>query len=66
MVNIPITESEIICTIASLKNKGSYGYDGISNTLLKKCSDFISKPLAYLILYSPCILYKLKLKLKPT
>jgi hypothetical protein len=34
MINIPITESEIICTIASLKNKGSYGYDGISNKLL--------------------------------
>jgi hypothetical protein len=48
MVNIPITESEIIYTIASLKNKGSYGYDGISNKLLKKCSDLISKPLAYI------------------
>jgi hypothetical protein len=48
MINIQITESEIICTIASLKNKGSYGYDGISNELLKKCSDLFSKPLAYI------------------
>jgi hypothetical protein len=47
MINIPITESEIICTIASLKNKGSYGYDGISSKLLKKCSDLISTPLAF-------------------
>jgi hypothetical protein len=48
MINISITETEIICTIASLKNKGSYGYDGISNKILKKCSDFIGKPLAYI------------------
>jgi hypothetical protein len=49
MVSIPITESEIICTISSLKNKGFYGYDGISNKLLKKkCSDLVSKPLAYI------------------
>ena len=48
MINILITESEIICKIAFLKNKGSYGYDGISNKLLKKCSDLISKPLAYI------------------
>jgi Notch-like protein len=47
MINILITESEIICKIAFLKNKGSYGYDGISNKLLKKFSDLISKPLAY-------------------
>jgi hypothetical protein len=36
MINIPITESDMICTIASLKNKGSYGYDEISNKLLNK------------------------------
>jgi hypothetical protein len=48
MINISITEIEIICTITSLKNKGSYGYDGISHKILKKCSDFISKPLAYI------------------
>jgi hypothetical protein len=35
MINIPIIETETICTIASLKNKGSYGCDGISNKMLK-------------------------------
>jgi hypothetical protein len=48
MINIPITESVIIYTIASLKNKGSYGYDGISNKLLKKMRFLISKRLAYI------------------
>jgi hypothetical protein len=52
MISIPVTESEIICTIASLKNKGSYGYDGMSNKLLKNCSDLISKPLAYTRIYN--------------
>jgi hypothetical protein len=31
MTIIPVTKSEIICTIASLKNKSSSGYDGESN-----------------------------------
>lgn len=29
MTIIPITEAEIICTFASLKNKNSWVYDGI-------------------------------------
>jgi hypothetical protein len=47
MPNIPITESEIICTIKSLKSKDSSGYDGISNRILKVCGQYLGKPLAY-------------------
>jgi hypothetical protein len=46
MPNIPITESEIICTIKSLKSKNSSGHDGISNRILKVCGQYIGKPLA--------------------
>jgi hypothetical protein len=48
MPNIPITESEVICTIKSLKSKDSSGYDGISNRILKVCGQYIGKPLAYI------------------
>jgi hypothetical protein len=48
MPNIPITESEIICTITSLKSKDSSGDDGISNRILKACGQYIGKPLAYI------------------
>jgi hypothetical protein len=34
---IPITETEVINTITSLKTKKSSGYDGISNMILKNC-----------------------------
>jgi hypothetical protein len=47
IVNIPITATEVICSISSLKNKNSCGYDGLSNKILKLC-DQISKPLAYI------------------
>ena len=43
---IPITEAEIICTYASLKNKNSSGYDSISNGVLKLCGKFCGKPVA--------------------
>jgi hypothetical protein len=33
IINIPITEAEVICTISSLKNKNSCGYDGLSNKI---------------------------------
>jgi hypothetical protein len=46
--NIPITESEIICTIKSLKSKDSSGYDGITNRILKVCGQCLGKPLAYI------------------
>jgi hypothetical protein len=43
MIIIPVTETEIICIIASLKNKNSSGYDGISNKILKLCGDYLGK-----------------------
>jgi hypothetical protein len=48
MIIIPITEAELICTIASLKSKNSSGYDGVSNTILKPCGDYLGKSLAYI------------------
>ena len=42
---IPVTETEIKTIIRPLKSKSSTGYDGISNTVLKHCIHFISKPL---------------------
>jgi hypothetical protein len=46
MIIIPIMESGIISTFASLKNKSSSGY-GISNRILKFCGRFLTKPLTY-------------------
>ena len=43
MIVIPITESELICTVASIKNKNSSGYDGVSNKILRLCGQFLSK-----------------------
>ena len=34
IINIPITETEVICTISPVKNKTSCGYDGLSNKIL--------------------------------
>jgi hypothetical protein len=48
MPSIPITETEIISTIKSLKSKHSSGYDGISKTILKVCGQYVGKPLAYI------------------
>jgi hypothetical protein len=49
MIVIPFMEAELICTIASIRNKNSAGYDGISNKILRLCGKFLSKPLMYLI-----------------
>jgi hypothetical protein len=35
IINVPITEVEITCTITSLKNKKLSGYDRLSNKFLK-------------------------------
>ena len=35
MINIPITEIAIVCTVNSVNNKNSSGFDEISNKLLK-------------------------------
>jgi hypothetical protein len=45
---IPIIEAEVKTIIRSLKSKSSMGYNGISNTLLKYCIHFISKPLTHI------------------
>jgi hypothetical protein len=45
---IPVTETEVIDVIKSLKNKNSSGYDGISNNILKHCANDISKPLTFI------------------
>jgi hypothetical protein len=50
---VPITDAEVLCTITSLQNKHSTGYDGISNRILKLCGQYISKPLAYT--YNKCL-----------
>jgi hypothetical protein len=50
---VPITDAEVLCTRTSLKNKHSTGYNGISNSILKLCGQYISKPLAYI--YHKCL-----------
>jgi Notch-like protein len=50
---VPLTDAEVLCTITSLKNKHSTGYDSISNRILKLCGQYISKPLAYI--YNKCL-----------
>ena len=45
IINIPITETEIVFTVSSIKNKTSCGYNSLSNKLLKLCGSQISKPL---------------------
>ena len=35
IINIPITELEVKCTIKVLKNKNSSGYDGMYNKIIK-------------------------------
>ena len=48
IINIPITKTELICAISSLKNKTSCGYDGLVNKTLKLHSSQISKPITYI------------------
>ena len=45
----PISENETLKIIKNLKNKCSYGVDGISNVLLKSISNEIVKPLTLII-----------------
>lgn len=39
MKTIPVTQTEVINTIKSLKPKNSSGYDGFSNKILKSCAN---------------------------
>ncbi len=43
------TENQVIDIIKGLKNKSSYGHDGISNNLIKRARDVLYKPLTLLI-----------------
>jgi hypothetical protein len=51
IINIPITVSEVTCSILSLKSKNSCGCDGLSNKMLKLCGQHVSKT-SYLYLQS--------------
>ena len=42
IVYISVTKTEVRCTTSSLKNNTSYGYDGLSNNILKLCNRQIS------------------------
>jgi hypothetical protein len=42
IINSPITDAEVKCTIFSVKNKKSSGYDGITSKILKLNADYIS------------------------
>ena len=44
-----IDEKRVSMVIKRLKNKFSYGLDGISNFLIKNCSEVLSKPLTLII-----------------
>lgn len=48
IINIPITEAKITCTVTSVKNKNSSGYHGLPNNILKICGEYIGRPLAYI------------------
>jgi hypothetical protein len=45
MHTVPVTVGEIQSIISSLKSMNSFGYDGISNKMLKLCGNQFSKPL---------------------
>jgi hypothetical protein len=49
IVNIPITEAEVINTINTLKNKTSCGYDGVSKLL-----NYVIRLLNHLHIYIIC------------
>jgi hypothetical protein len=51
MIVIPITESELIYTVSSIKNKNSFGYDGVSNKILRLCGNFSANHLPIFSIY---------------
>ena len=65
----PVTEEMVAKIINQLKNKSSYGHDGISNILIKQSQQFLTKSLTLIIsqcLRSGCFPYQLKLsKVRP-
>ena len=52
MKPIPFTENELIHTILTVKTKKSYGYDAISNMMLKRRVKAISKPFTHICNFS--------------
>ena len=50
----PVTESDVLKEIFALKNKKSFGVDGISSFILKLCGPEIVKSIVYLINKSIC------------
>jgi hypothetical protein len=50
IVVIPITDSEIICRVFSLKSKNSSVCEGISDKMLRICGKVLGKPLTFVII----------------
>jgi hypothetical protein len=46
MYNTPVSESEIEKVVKNLKGKSSSGFDDVTESIVKKCVQFIKKPLA--------------------
>ena len=46
MYIIPVTENEIKKVVKNLEGKRSSGFDGVADSIVKKCVQFIKKPLA--------------------
>ena len=44
-LDVPVTEDYIATVISNLKNKSSYGYDNISNKLIKLAKGVLTQPL---------------------
>jgi hypothetical protein len=64
MPTVPVTEAELISTVASLNFNYSSGYDGLSNKIIKLCSQRMSIPLTYVFnsslsegIFSYCLKY---------
>ena len=54
-INIPVTQTEVIRTVSSLKDTTSCGCDSLSNKILKMRGSQISKPITYIYNKSlPC------------
>jgi len=47
IINIPVTGTEVIRTLSSLKNKTLCSYNSLSNKILKLCGNQTSKPLTH-------------------
>ena len=45
----PLAEAAVLTLINNLKNSNAYGYDEISNNLIKKCKFALCSPLEYMI-----------------